>query len=135
MATIEKYEIKGGATLYAVRYRKPDNKQTWKRGFTTKRDAKAFAATVETAKLRGEYIAPTLGRVTVGTLAPNWLARKRKLAPSHYRMLESGWRVHVAPHWGTVPVADVDLLPSKTGSRAWPTRVPVRPRCCAPTAC
>jgi hypothetical protein len=28
MATIRKYETKGGATLYRVRYRKPDGKQT-----------------------------------------------------------------------------------------------------------
>ena len=62
MATIERYETSSGATLYAVRYRKPDNKQTWKRGFTTKRDAKVFAATVEVAKLRGEYIAPAVAR-------------------------------------------------------------------------
>jgi len=47
MATIEPYETKDGATLYAVRYRKPDNKQTWKRGFTTKRKAQMFAEQVE----------------------------------------------------------------------------------------
>src|ERR1700681_2070091 len=75
MATIEKYETKGGATLYAVRYRKPDNKQTWKRGFRTQRDAKAFAATVEVSKLRGEYIAPAVGKITVGALGPAGLAR------------------------------------------------------------
>jgi Arm DNA-binding domain len=71
MATIEAYQIASGATLYAVRYRKPDNKQTWKRGFSTKRDANAFAASVEVSKLRGEYVAPSLGKATVGELAPN----------------------------------------------------------------
>jgi integrase len=110
MATIEKYQTASGTALYAVRYRKPDNRQTWKRGFTTKHDAQLFAATVEVSKAKGEYVAPKLGRAGVGELAPNWLARKRKLAPSHYRMLESAWRVHVQPHWGTVAVADVDLL-------------------------
>ncbi len=39
MATIEPYQTSSGATPYAVRYRKPDSKQTWKRGFTRKRDA------------------------------------------------------------------------------------------------
>jgi integrase len=111
MATIESYKTRGGAMLYMVRYRKPDNKQTMKRGFTTKRDAQLFAATVEVSKAKGEYIAPSLGKATVGALAPNWLARKqRATAPSHYRMLESAWRVHVQPYWGNVPVADVDLL-------------------------
>jgi hypothetical protein len=73
------------------RYRKPDNRQTWKRGFTRKRDAEAFAATVEVSKMRGEYVAPS-----VGELAGAWLNRKRQhTAPSHYRMLDSAWRVHV----------------------------------------
>lgn len=111
MATIEQYQTKNGATLYAVRFRQPNNKQTTKRGFRTKRDAQTFANDVEVKKLTGEYIAPTMGRVTVGELAPKWLARKEKAtAPSHYRTLETAWRVHVQPYWGDVAVADVDLL-------------------------
>jgi integrase len=70
-----------------------------------------FAATVEVTKAKGDYIAPSLGRVTVGELAMDWLARKRQAsAPSHYRMLESSWRVHVSPRWGKIAVADIDLL-------------------------
>ena len=111
MATIKPYQTGAGATLYMVRYRKPDGGQTMKRGFATKRAATLFAATVEVSKAKGEYIAPTLGRVTVGGLAANWLGRKEKAtAPSHYRMLESAWRVHVKPYWGDTAVADVDLL-------------------------
>lgn len=110
MATIERYQISSGATLYTVRYRTPDNRQSQKRGFRTKRDAQAFASSVEVSKMRGEYIAPTLGRITVGELAGDWLARKEQsTAPSHHRMLESAWRVHVAPQWGTVSVGDVDV--------------------------
>ena len=70
MATIEPYQTASSGTLYAVRYRKPDNKQTWKRGFARKRDAQAFAATVEVSKMRGEYVAPSLGKVTVGVASP-----------------------------------------------------------------
>lgn len=82
-----------------------------KRGFTTKRKALDFANDVEVKKATGEYIAPKLGRVTVGELAPKWLARKEKAsAPSHYRTLETAWRVHVQPHWGDTAVADIDLL-------------------------
>ena len=65
MATISRYETKSGATLYRVRYRKPDGKQTDRRGFKTKREAELFAATVEVAKAKGEYVSPSLGRVTV----------------------------------------------------------------------
>jgi integrase len=115
MATIEPYETKAGKR-YRVRYRTPGRGQTDKRGFKTKRDAELFAATVEVTKAKGEYVAPRLGRVTVGELADDWLARKKqRTAPSHYRMLESAWRVHVQPQWGAVTVADVDLL----GVEAW----------------
>ena len=108
MATIEKYQTAGGATLYAVRYRKPDNKQTWKRGFTTKRDAAAFAATVETAKLRGEFVAHTPGRAAVGALGPAWLSRQQgHMKPSGFRSYESAWRCHVAPRWASTAIGDV----------------------------
>lgn len=111
MATIERYRTLSGATLYRVRYRTPDRNQSQKRGFRTKRDAELFAATIEVSKAKGEYVAPKLGRITVSELASHWLARKKQAcAPSHYRMLESAWRVHVSPRWGRVAVADVDLL-------------------------
>ena len=111
MAKVEPYETKSGR-LWRVRYRTPDRRQTDKRSFRTKRDADIFAATVEVSKLKGEYVAPSLGRATVGELVPRWLARKKPpaTAPSHHRMLESAWRVHVRPHWARVAVADVDLL-------------------------
>lgn len=77
MATIGKYQIASGTTLYRVCYRTPDDRQTDKRGFTTKRDAERFAATVEVSKLRGEYVAPRNARVTLGELGPGWLDRQR----------------------------------------------------------
>ena len=110
MATISRYQTASGATLYRVRYYTPDRSETQKRGFKTKRDAEAFAASVEVSKLKGEYVRPALGRTTLAELAPDWLARKQSKAPSHYRMLESAWRVHVQPRWGLVRVADVDTL-------------------------
>src|ERR1700736_2347646 len=116
MATIERYQTKSGATCYRVRYRKPDNRQTDKRGFTTKREAERFAATVEVAKMRGEYVAPSLGRVTVGELGPAWLARKRgHLKPSGRRTYEGAWRLHVEPRWGTTRVSDIRF----TEVQAW----------------
>jgi integrase len=115
MATIKPYDTKAGKR-YRVRYRTPARGQTDKRGFKTKREAELFAATVEVAKAKGEYVAPKLGRVTVGELAGDWLGRKEQhTAPSHYRMLESAWRVHVQPLWEAVTVADVDVL----GVEAW----------------
>jgi integrase len=101
-----------------VRYRKPDKKQTMRRGFTSKRDAQMFAATVEVSKAKGEYVAPKLGRVTVDELSAAWLERKSQAtALSHYRVLDSAYRCHVRPRWGTVAVAEIDLL----GVEAWIT--------------
>ena len=55
-------------------------------------------------------MAPSLGMIAVGELAPIWLSRKESdVAPSNYRTLESAWRIHVEPVWGTTRVADVDL--------------------------
>src|SRR5258707_8645889 len=100
MATIEKYQTSSGATFYRVRYRTPDNRSTQKRGFKRKIDAERWANTVEVNKMTGEYIAPSLGRITVAELGPGWLTRKNQHAtPSHYRMLESPWRVHLYPRW------------------------------------
>lgn len=110
MATIEAYETSTGATRYMVRYRTPQRTQTKKRGFRNKRDAQEFAATVEVEKMTGSYVSPKLGLITVGELAPEWLARKESdVAPSNYRTLDSAWRTHVKPAWGSTRIADIDL--------------------------
>src|SRR6478672_2323390 len=117
MATISKYQTAGGTTLYRVRYRTPDRGQTQKRGFTTKRDAEAFAATVEVSKLRGEYVAPSHARITVGQLGPAWLDRQQgHMKPSGFRSYESAWRR------GGPPPASVTSgsATSSLGSRTWP---------------
>lgn len=113
MATISSYSTAAGKR-YRVRYRTPDHRQTDKRGFRTKRDAEAFAATVEVEKLLGSYVAPALGRITVAEIAPSWLERKNvDLKPSTYNSLETAWRVHVAPRWGSTRIADIDGLKAK----------------------
>lgn len=108
MATISKYQTSGGATLYRVRYRTPDHRQTDKRGFRTKRDAEAFAASVEVSKLKGEYVAPSNARVLLGELGPAWLARQSgHLKPSGYAVMETTWRLRVKPRWGNTAIGDI----------------------------
>lgn len=106
MASIEPYQTKAGRR-YMVRYRKPDGKQTDKRGFTTKRDASLYAATVETKKAEGTYIDPTAGRVTIGELGEAWLARQTHLKTSSRTVVKGAWHTHVEPTWGGVPVSAV----------------------------
>lgn len=120
MATISKYETKGGATRYRVRYRTPDHRQTDKRGFHTKRDAEGFAATVEVNKLRGEYVAPALGKATIGELGPGWLERLKGVTkPSAFHSVESAWRVHVEPKWARRAIADITF----SDVQAWVTEL------------
>jgi integrase len=82
MATVEKYQTASGTTLYRVRFRTPDRRQTDKRGFRTKRDAQAWASQLEVDKRRGAYVAAAAGRVELGDYAREWLASKHKLKPS-----------------------------------------------------
>ncbi len=53
-------------------------------------------------------------------MSVDWLARKKQVtAESYYRTLETSYRVHVLPRWGSVAVADVDVL----GVEAWITKM------------
>lgn len=123
MATIHKYETAGG-TRYEVRYRQPSGKTTRKRGFERKIDARRWAERIETTKQDGTYVAPSLGRVTVGELADKWLELKRgAVKPAYATKLESAWRVHVAPDWADVAVgkvakSDVQLWVNSIGKSA-----------------
>lgn len=106
MASIKRYATAKG-DKWSVQYRTPEQRVTRRRGFATKRAAEDFASTVHVSKLRGEYIDPADAKVTVGDLAPAWLARRTHLKPSSRRREEVAWRVHVEPRWGRVKLADI----------------------------
>jgi integrase len=106
MGSITPYTTTKGKR-YRVRYRKPDNAQTDKRGFTTKRDAELFLATVEVSKAKGEYLDPTRSRATVGELGPLYLANLTHLKPSSAEPLHIAWRLYVEPAWGARAIADI----------------------------
>ncbi|GAA1327427.1 site-specific integrase [Brachybacterium rhamnosum] len=104
-----------GKPRYLVRYRKPNGVQTMKRGFTTKRDAEAWLTDLESSKRRGEFVAVSAGRATIGELAEPWLRGKEvRVKASTWAALETAWRVHVAPTWERTAVAAV--LPSDVQS-------------------
>ncbi|WP_308166986.1 tyrosine-type recombinase/integrase [Arthrobacter sp. GN70] len=70
---------------------------------------------MEVSKARGEFIDATAARALIGPLGAAWLARQTHLKPSSYRPVESAWRNHVEPRWGSVAVADV----RKTAVQQW----------------
>lgn len=107
MGSVEPYETASGRR-YRVRYRRPDHRQTAKRGFRTKREAERFLIAIESQMLAGDFIDPANSRVTVGELAPDWLDVKRmKLKPSSYKQLDDAWRVYVEPRWGGVELGAI----------------------------
>src|SRR6476659_9438909 len=115
MATPTRYSTDKG-TFWEVRFRTPEGRQTRKRGFTTKRDAELWLASTEVRKVRGEYVKPSHGRITVGDLGAEWLARKQPtIKQITYVNYEHIWRLQVLPRWGSVPIASVDVL----GVEAW----------------
>lgn len=114
MATIDSYETSAG-TRYRVRYRKPDGKQTAKRGFVRKRDAVEFLQSIEVQKRTGEFVAASAGRVTVAELSSAWLARKTAtVSRSWGYSLDVAMRTHVLPRWGGTPVSKIDQLAVET---------------------
>lgn len=107
MGSVEPYSTSAGKR-YRVRYRRPDNTQTDKRGFATKRDAELFLASVELHKASGTYLDPGRSRITIGELGPGWLAAKKaSLKPSSFQPIEVAWRVRVQPRWGRLAIADI----------------------------
>ncbi|MDG3012186.1 site-specific integrase [Rhodococcus sp. D2-41] len=104
-----------GQKRYRVRYRTPDHRQTDKRGFTTKKQAEAFAATIEVAKLTGSYVAPAAGRVTVRDYADMWLAGKANLQPSTRARYQSSLDAQVLPKWGDIYISAI----THEGVQSW----------------
>lgn len=105
--SVSAYDTASGKR-YRVRYRKPDGAQTDKRGFLTKREANLFLASVTVSKASGMYLDPSEGRKTVAALAEQWKrGRLASLKPSSQNVLETSWRVHVEPRWGTRGAASI----------------------------
>jgi integrase len=120
MGSVIAYSTAGGKRAYRVQYRKPDHSATTKRGFTTKKDAELFLASVEVRKATGEFIDATLSRATIGALGASWLASRTHLKPSTARVEESTWRIHVEPRWGKTPVGSV----THSAVQAWLAQIP-----------
>jgi integrase len=84
---------------WRARYRGPDGRERSKT-FATRRDADRFLATTETAKLRGEWVAPERSRLTVGDWADSWVAVQSHLKPKTRAGYDSLLRTQVLPRWG-----------------------------------
>ena len=70
MASVDK-RTRNGRTTWSVRWR--DSGGQKRKTFATQREAKAYAAAVETDMARGAYVDPRAGKVTLGEYAAQWL--------------------------------------------------------------
>jgi integrase len=113
MATIEK-RVRNGKTTYRVRYRDPAGGQR-SRVFARKADAQRFLNETETAKVRGTWTDPSLGRVLFRDWLGEWWATTTNLRPSTRARDESLLRNHALPRFGNAPLAAI----SQRDVRAW----------------
>ena len=106
MGSVEPYETAAGKR-YRVQYRTPDRRNTMKRGFTTKRDAELFLATVDVSMVKGEWVDPTKARTPVAVVAEEWFRAQVQVKPT----TRSGYRFHldkyILPRWGNIRLVDV----------------------------
>lgn len=107
MAHIERRS--GRDRPWRARYRGPDGQER-SRSFFRKRDAERWLASIETAKARGEWVDPKLGRTTVAEWAARWWQTTVDLRPSSRARDESYYRNHIAPRFGNIKLAAVDHL-------------------------
>ncbi len=90
-----------------ARWKYPNGK-THTKSFKRERDAKAFLATVEHAKLVGDYVSPTDGKVLVGERFEKWFETTVNLRPSTRVRDESDARSLILPTFGKRPLASID---------------------------
>jgi len=106
MGSVQSYDTAAGKR-YRVRYRTPDHRQTDRRGFTTKREAELFLASVEVTKARGEYVDVAAARTTIDVLGTEWLSNQTHLKPSSLAPVANAWRTFVSPRWGLRQVGEI----------------------------
>lgn len=119
MAEPKEYFLSDGSKRYLVQYRDNNRHLTTKRGFKTKRDARAWLRDTLVALERHEYVSATSSRATVAMLGPGWLDGKRVLKPSSYAPLEAAWRNYVLPRWGNRSIGTI----RKSEVQQWVTEI------------
>lgn len=94
-------------TDWVARTRGPDGKER-SRFFSTRIDAERYLAGKESSKLRGEWIDPALGQITLEDWADRWLETARPaLKPKTVRSYESLLASRVVPMLGAYPIASI----------------------------
>jgi Phage integrase, N-terminal SAM-like domain len=88
---------------YRARYRDAADKEH-ARHFHRKVDAQRWLDKVSASVVRGDYVEPRAGRITLGEYAKPWLAARVHLKPKTVAGYESLLKTRVLPRWGDVPL-------------------------------
>lgn len=114
--SVEQYSLAHGETRWMARWRDMDKKPRKQRGFRTKRAAENFLAAITVDMNKGEYVPPQAGKTLVRGLGEQWVTSHRNTwAESHWRAVESAWRLHVEPRWGGRRLNEI----KPSGVQAW----------------
>ncbi|MGH8963692.1 MAG: tyrosine-type recombinase/integrase [Jatrophihabitantaceae bacterium] len=97
----------GSGLRWRARYYDAAGRQHAKH-FARKVDAQRWLDSVVTAVGTGSYVDPNRSKITVGTVAAQWLAGKINLKPTTRARYDSALTVHVLPRWSTVALAAVE---------------------------
>jgi len=93
---------------WIARYRDPSRRER-SRSFLRRVDAERYLATVETAKLRNEWVDPAAGRVALSNFADEWWAGTTSLAAHTRRRYRSLIDVHIVPFFGSRPLGSIQI--------------------------
>ena len=104
MASIEK-RVRDGRTVWVARWRDPDGRQR-QQTCAKRSEADRLVTTVAADVLRGDYLDPDAGRVTVREYAERWLAAQT-FDPSTREQVSLRLRLHVFPQLGSHRVGSV----------------------------
>lgn len=103
---------------YQARYRGPDGiDRPAPETFRTKRDADDWLADRQSELRQGDWRDPDAGRVPFGDYAAAWV-RERPLAPRTAELYASLLRLHLAPTFGSLAIADITPAAVRTWRRA-----------------
>ena len=108
---------------WQARYRDP-NGRLRSRTFPTKTEARRFLERTGADQQRGEWIDPSLGRVTFGEWADAWAQTIVDLRPATVDQNLRLLRLYVLPAFGNVPLARITPL----DVRAWLAQLAAAPK-------
>ena len=102
-----------GAVFWRARYRGPDGRER-SQTFATKAAAQQWLTTVETSKIRDEWIDPNLGKTPCGEYIDGWLTTKANVAASTKLNIEGRIKKHIRPFFENMPVSAVRPAHART---------------------